>query len=554
MQMTRICLILLAAAATTASAQDDSYARTEGGKLDIYELLVGNFEIGQPESPKISLRFENPFRATVLASSPMSFKVEWTANGVLQSPDLKSQTTRCISRSSEIWCTARTNWFPPPPGGGAWVNPHEFPQGFYFFNLEYDTRYCIRFQATAFAPQVLEVSNPAPWSRWTCVRTPPAPPPIPLPPAPLQPNVTILPATDGIGVPGGPLPVRALVEWQVPPDDPASASIRLYRIERASLTNYAPNWEAIEGIQSSRNEGETTVAFDAGREPTDERRFLFRVCSENATGRRCSPSRATSPFTPGPLAPKSSRTSPISSNRPADVVSSVTDDAATARATNPRICDLARQARARNSPAAPGLEAKCRAAGGSVPKVALQPQPSTPSPVKAQGRVKLDGSPSQTGATSGTTDGPAVAAQAENTINVRVMYPRAYGYKGNSNAFGSLGPTSCSAFSVSAVVADAGARPRSPIPVSSDARMTQSGASYVCNYLISQVPLDEATTVSVAVLDADLFLPWEGGSATRPPAGEVRTIVDSTRTAMLSSSQPRSRLVYEMIYAPAVRR
>jgi hypothetical protein len=44
------------------------------------------------------------------------------------------------------------------------------------------------------------------------------------------------------------------------------------------------------------------------------------------------------------------------------------------------ICDLARQARARNSPAAPGLEAKCLAAGAAGEKA----------PIRAQGRVKVE--------------------------------------------------------------------------------------------------------------------------------------------------------------------
>jgi len=81
--------------------------------------------------------------------------------------------------------------------------------------------------------------------------------------------------------------------------------------------------------------------------------------------------------------------------------------------------------------------------------------------------------------------------------------------------------------------------------------MTESGASYVCTYQISQVPLDQATLVNVSVLDADLFGPWEGGGSVRPPAGEVRTIIDATRTTTLSARQPRARLVFEMIYAPA---
>jgi hypothetical protein len=147
-----------------------------------------------------------------------------------------------------------------------------------------------------------------------------------------------------------------------------------------------------------------------------------------------------------------------------------------------------------------------------------------------------------------------VAAQPENTISVRVMYPRAYGFKSNRDAFGILGSTSCGAFSVSAAVADDAVRQRSAFSISNDSRMTTSGANYVCNYLISGIPLDQAVTVSVAVIDTDLFSVWQGGNMVRPPAGEVRTIVDGDRSALLSARQPQARLAYEMIYAPADRR
>ncbi len=181
------------------------------------------------------------------------------------------------------------------------------------------------------------------------------------------------------------------------------------------------------------------------------------------------------------------------------------------------ICDAARQARARNSPAAPGLERQCAAEKAVVSTVA--------------------------------SDAAPVAVQAEHTINVRVSYPKEFGYKHAANLFGGvLGPTSCSAFSIAAVMADGSVR-SNPIPTSGDSRMVESGAYYVCNYLIAHVPLDQAITVSVAMFGSDLFEPWIGGGAARPPAGQQRTILDATRTTMLNAAQPRSRLGYEMVYA-----
>jgi hypothetical protein len=574
--MIRAALFLLVAGATTAGAQSDAYDRTQGGALlDSYKLLVGPYQAGLPEGPKIIVIFDNPFAGTVLRDAELRLAVEWTINGERQSSDLWGQGARCTS-GAEVFCSALTSFRTPRNPSGTPVHPEEFSQGFYLPNLESDTRYCFRFQATAIAPEVPGVSSPvAPWSVWTCHRTPPAPPPVPLPPAPLQPLITILPATDGRGVPGGPLPTRALIEWELP-DQKAADLVARFVIQRAWLTTNEPSWEGVELVPGGVRE--TTLAFEAGQEPTDQRRFLFRVCAQNVTGRRCSPARATSPFTAGPLAPKSTRPSPFPAP-PADVVDAVTPDAATPRAPTRSICDLARQARARNSPAAPGLEAKCAAEGGQA-AASPPPQPSAPGTVKRQGRVRVEGAPAtkpsapicelarvararnspaapgleakcaaESGVASGTSDGPVAAVAPENVISVRVMYPRAYGYKGSSNAFGSIGPTSCNAFSVTADLMDAAARPRNPIRVSSDGTMTESGASYVCTYQISQVPLDQATLVNVAVLNDDLFARWEGSSGAQPPAGEVRTILDATRTTTLSARQPRARLVFEMIYA-----
>jgi len=387
--------VLFAAAATAAGAQsdDDAYARTQGGQLDSYQLIVWSDPYGPKEySPAIHVRFENPVpdakdEAGGDQKGGLGFAVEWTANGEVQPPDLKSRGAKCKFTSPALWCTALGSWFGPPARISGYRTPvwvKEFPQGFHVVNLEYDTRYCFRLQVTAFN-LVAGQDVTGPWSRWTCARTQPAPPPIPLPTAPLQPNVTLLPATDGIGVPGGPLPIRALVEWEVPGEKP-SENITFYAVEKAWLDKYTPNWRGVENINATADRAETTLTFPAGEEPTDERRYLIRVCSENPTGRRCSPAKATSPFYVGPLAPKRPKR-----EYPADPERSTTDGSApgstdraapslpTSKANLPKavkpqprvrpggtptsasrpICDLASQARVRNSPAAPGLEAKC---------------------------------------------------------------------------------------------------------------------------------------------------------------------------------------------------
>jgi len=379
-------LLFVATATTTAVAQDDAYARTQGGVgLDSYKLLVSNVQPGEADSPKLLVRFENP--VSDVEDGGLGFAVEWTANGELLSPDLKSRGAKCGSTGTELWCTALGNWFGPVPPNARIRTPVrgvEFPQGFYMGNLEYDTRYCFRLQVTAFN-LVAGQDVTGPWSQWTCARTPLAPPPIPLPPAPLQPNVTLLPATDGIGVPGGPLPIRALIEWEIPGYSTAG-NITHYFVEKAWLNSYTPRWENVESIKATDKRAETTVYFAAGQEPTDERRYLIRVCSVNTTGRRCSPAKATSPFAVGPLAPKSGRvlyppnpegsvtdgSSPESTDRAAPNLPIAKANLPKAVKPQPRVmaggtpigpskpvCELASQARARNSPAAPGLEAKC---------------------------------------------------------------------------------------------------------------------------------------------------------------------------------------------------
>jgi hypothetical protein len=182
-------------------------------------------------------------------------------------------------------------------------------------------------------------------------------------------------------------------------------------------------------------------------------------------------------------------------------------------------CDAARQARARNSPAAPGLEAQCAALLA-------------------------------TEASSVAAAGPTIAAfQPENTIKVRVRYRKELGYKGDTNAFGYVGPTSCSAFSVSVAMGDGSARQRNLIPISSDSKMAEADGYYVCRYFVSEIPLDQAISLNVSVSSLDLSAAWKGGAEAQPPAGQQRTILNATATQTLTASSPRATVTFEMLYA-----
>ncbi len=209
-------------------------------------------------------------------------------------------------------------------------------------------------------------------------------------------------------------------------------------------------------------------------------------------------------------------------------------------------CEAAKAARARNSPAAPGLEAQCRAE-----------QASGASAVATAGndvrRVPLGESPTATRAERFGAGGAAwlafAASQPESTIKVRVRYKKQYGYEGDTGAFGYVGPTSCNAFSISVSPAD-GSRQRDLIRIGNDSRMTEAGDYYICNYLASFVPPGQAMSVKVSVSTSHLTEAWKGGAAAQPPAGHQRTVPDATRTATLDPSQPRAMLSFEMVYAP----
>lgn len=163
------------------------------------------------------------------------------------------------------------------------------------------------------------------------------------------------------------------------------------------------------------------------------------------------------------------------------------------------------------------------------------------------------------GASSGTTPPPPVKAdQPANTIKVSVKYKKEFGYKGDTNAFGYVGPTSCSAFSISVAVGDGSAQKGNPTRVSSDSKMRDSDGYYVCSYLAIDIPLDQPVRVSASLAaDLDQSTPWKGGSQPLPPPGQQRTIIIVSgrdgAPLTLTAAQPRGEALFEMIYASGIR-
>ena len=139
-------------------------------------------------------------------------------------------------------------------------------------------------------------------------------------------------------------------------------------------------------------------------------------------------------------------------------------------------------------------------------------------------------------------------SQPENSIRVEVRYPAAYGYKDATGMFDPH-PNSCAAFYISALPA-AGVRPREPTRIDTQPRMRNSNDMYVCEYLIRDQPLDAPVMVRVAMSDqrAAGSEAWLGGSQALPPAGQRRTIADGDRQVVLTASQSRAALRFEMAY------
>ena len=156
--------------------------------------------------------------------------------------------------------------------------------------------------------------------------------------------------------------------------------------------------------------------------------------------------------------------------------------------------------------------------------------------------------------TGGATGRATEAFLPENSIRVRVWYPIAFGYKGDTGAFGYVGPTSCDAFSISVAAGTEAARERNPIRVASDARMEAAADHYSCSYILSDIPFGQTVRVGVRVGRDDLSGPWQGGSLSQPPSGQQRAIVQSSVTETLSASRPRATLSFEMAYVPATSR
>jgi hypothetical protein len=159
-----------------------------------------------------------------------------------------------------------------------------------------------------------------------------------------------------------------------------------------------------------------------------------------------------------------------------------------------------------------------------------------------------------------------LTAQPPSSIQVQVRYKKEYGYKYDSGVFAGSGPGSCDAFSISAQP-DASARPENLYGIHKTDKMRESGGFYVCDFLVTDLPLNAPIRVGVELTDHRSlpFETWKGGSQAQPPPGQQRTIIIVSgrpsrerhlqgETLMLTQAASRATRVFEMVYAaPPVR-
>ncbi len=228
------------------------------------------------------------------------------------------------------------------------------------------------------------------------------------------------------------------------------------------------------------------------------------------------------------------------------------------------LCERAREARARNSPTAPALEERCRAAGAAGEKVPLrvvpretvkEKDPSLIGALNPRSSTIKEQDPRSRGVlnprSSTITDPKRTNVPVLNSILVQVKYRKEYGYRNSSNVF-APGPSSCGGFSVSAYQILPG-RPRRQFRMSdTDFKMTEADGYYVCNFVFNDLPLHQEIRVLANVTNDPFWATaaWEGGSDAQPPTGQQRRIQEENGTVTLTEAQPRVTLVFEMIYAP----
>ncbi len=401
-QVSLIAITLTCFIAIAASAASARPARPYGG-------FAGPCGDRLRELPKMCVEFKNA------ANEPVGFFLEWTENGKPMSPNLTGRAECRDGSAQAYYCSALQKWFHgnsriDGASSNRWIHDSDYPEGFRVTNLAYDSEYCFHFRA------VDSSGEPSySWSGWACGRTPPQ---LETPPAPARPpQVTAIASTSGKGEIGPGTPFKVLVEWDPSPNEYSVTA--WYSIELKKGQEWFRQGQA--RYQPGVNEG--VVEFPNGSQ--EDESYLFRVCAENIVSKSCSPTARTSgrwwdaararnpgpvfnnqapvkadsrrpPSETGGLIDRQDKTSNLEINQAvsdvenqrnaqAEALKKKADDLLhpdgrgrvseneavkpSGRISLPEgtvaparpICDVAREARARNNAAAAGLEGQCLA-------------------------------------------------------------------------------------------------------------------------------------------------------------------------------------------------
>ena len=347
-QCTLICAAALAFATEANSADEEEsdhrifYAT---GQRVVTEVVPGRLPYVIVFLPKHNLAESLPY-----ISIPFNFyTMEWTADGQrMPPPDFsKYEVGGCYPGYSCRWWQFK-----------GLLNIGDVPEAFMLRNLEWATRYCFRFKHQS-----------KDWTEYSCVRTHALGP---LPVAPGKPQMTPIPASSRGGAVGQSQPFQVLVEWNTT----GGKNTLGYVVELQKYGQW-PEWNGPENtgltqLWGNPAELEIIVEFPADADPDEDQ--TLRVCAYNLSGRSCSPVART----PGrawlegaPAGGKASRfpappgSDTFDPNTPAAIPAGpiiAGGRVSLPQSSGPSLskCEAAQVARARNSPAAPGLEAQCR--------------------------------------------------------------------------------------------------------------------------------------------------------------------------------------------------
>jgi hypothetical protein len=82
--------------------------------------------------------------------------------------------------------------------------------------------------------------------------------------------------------------------------------------------------------------------------------------------------------------------------------------------------------------------------------------------------------------------------------------------------------------------------------------MRVEGSSYICDFTITSVPLNEPIIVSGSMINNSKVLTgrWREGSQPQPPPGSERLILNGKKNVRLTKGQPSATVDFEMVYRP----